>query len=160
MPRAWRASPFSRALSGARRGFVISREMSVRADDGGRDDTLGEKSAIAATKAKVEAVEEEIRAVGQKIEDVEEEIRAVKFALSAGPPYLGISDRDLLLEEKKSLQKEKEQLQKEEEQLFKEEEQLWKEEEQLRDVLEQLREEKLRQLRQASFLRSGTRHLL
>ena len=149
--RAWLASPWSasRALSGARRGFAISREMSVRADDGGRGDTPGEKSAIGVTEAEVEAVGEEIRAVGQDIDNAEEEIRAVKAALSGGPPYLGISDRYLLFEEKKNLQKEKEQL-------WKEKEQLRKKKEQLRKKKEQLRKEKERQRTAQALLFPGT----
>ena len=134
-------------MSGARRGFAISREMSVRADDGGRGDAPGEKSAIAATDAQVEAIEEEMRAVGQKIEDVEEEIRAViagdqeeiravEAALSGGLPYLGISDRDLLFDILRDIYKRAE----------KKEERLRDDEEQLRKKERQLREEKLRSL--------------
>ena len=121
---------------------MISREISVRTDDEGRGDRLLEKSAIAATEAKVEAVEGEIRAVGQTIEDVEEDIRAVNAAFSGGPSYLRISDRDLLFDEKKSRQKEKEQPRKKKEQHRKKEEQLRKKKEQLRGDLKQLRKEK------------------
>ena len=83
---------------------MISRLMSARSVDGGGGDPPGEISA-------------EIRAVGIKIEEIEEEIKAIKDALSGGSRYLGITDRDVLLEEKKQLQEEKKQLQEEKKQL-------------------------------------------
>lgn len=54
---------------------MISREISVRAEDGGPGYTPGETSSIATMEAKIEAVGEEIR--------------AVKSALSEEPHYLG-----------------------------------------------------------------------
>lgn len=135
-----RASPrsVSSASAGSRRGFAISCEMSVRADDGGGGDTPGEKSAIAATESKIEAVEEKIEAVEEEIRAVGKKVEAVEAALCGGPHYLGITDRDLLFK--------KDQLRDDMKQIRKQLDRLQKEKEQLQKEKEQLREEKLRQL--------------
>ncbi|CAN0133971.1 unnamed protein product [Pylaiella littoralis] len=130
----------SSAFSGRRpsgRPSLFAHALRVRPDGGGRDDTPGESSTeLRVADKKVDAIEEDIQAVGREIGFVGEKIEAVEAALSGGPPYLGITDRDLLL-------KDKEQLLKKEEQLRKEKEQLRKEKEQLRKEKEQFREEKL-----------------
>ena len=104
---------------------MFPHALRVRPDGGGRDDTPGENSTeLRAVDKKVDAVEEDIQAVEREIGCVGEKIEAVEAALSGGPPYLGITDLDLLLKKEEQLQKEKEQLQKKEEQLRKEKEQL------------------------------------
>ena len=107
----------SSAISGRRpsgRRPLFPHALRVRPDDGGRDDTPGKNSTeIWAMGKKVEAVEEDIQAVGREIGSVGKKIEAVEAALSGGPPYLGITDRDLLLKKEDRLQKEKEQLREE-----------------------------------------------
>ena len=88
---------------------MFPHALRVCADGGGRDDTPGENyTELRAVDKKVDAVEEDIQAVGREIGSVREKIDAVEAALSGGPPYLGITDRDLLLEEKQQLRKEPE----------------------------------------------------
>ncbi|CAN0400345.1 unnamed protein product [Pylaiella littoralis] len=114
---------------------LFPHALRVRPDGGGRDDTPGKNySELRVVDKKVDAVEEDIQAVGREIGSVGEKIEAVEAALSGRPPYLGITDRDLLLKEEEQLRKEEEQLRKKKEQLCKEEEQLRKEEEQLREI--------------------------
>ena len=106
----------SSAFSGRRPFFPHA--LRVCADGGGRDDTPGENfTEFRAVGKRVDAVEEDIQAVGREIGSVGEKIEAVEAALSGGPPYLGITDRDLLLKREDQLRKEKEQLRKKEEQL-------------------------------------------
>lgn len=111
----------SSAISGRRpsgRRPLFPQALRVRPVDEGGDDKPGDNSTeIRVVDKKVEAVEEDIKAVGREIGSVGKKIEAVEAALSGGPPYLGITDRDLLLKEDDWLQKEKEQLQKEREQL-------------------------------------------
>ena len=63
------------------------------------------------------SIEEDFQAVGREVGSVREKIEAVEAALAGGPPYLGITDGDLLLEEKNQLRKKEQQLRKKEEQL-------------------------------------------
>lgn len=94
-----------RRPSGRRPSFP--QALRVRPVDGGGDDTPGDNpTEIRAVDKKVEAVEEDIQAVGREIGSVGKKIEAVEAALSGGPPYLGITDRDLLFKEKEQLQKE------------------------------------------------------
>lgn len=131
----------SRASSGFGRNLAISHEVRVHGDEEGSGSispATTPQSTIAVTEARIEAVEKEIE--------------AVETALSEGPAYLGITDRDILWKEKERLWKEKEQL-------WKEKEKLWKKKEQLREEKEekQLREKERRQLSvEASLLTSGT----
>ncbi|CAM9672320.1 unnamed protein product [Scytosiphon promiscuus] len=111
------SSAFSGRRPSGRRPF-FPHALRVRPDDGGRGDTPGENSTeIRAVNKKVEAVEEDIQAVRRKIGSVGQKIEAVEAALSGGPLYLGITDRDLLLKKEEQLQKKEKQLQKKEEQL-------------------------------------------
>ena len=106
----------SSAISGRRRLFPLA--LRARPDDGGREDTSGENAAdIRAVDEKVVALEEDIQAVGVEISSVAKKIEAVQAALSGGPPYLGITDRDLLLKKEDRLEKKEDRLEKKEEQL-------------------------------------------
>ena len=99
----------SSAISGRRRLFPHA--LRARPDDGGRDDASGENATdIRAVDEKVVALEEDIQTVGVEISSVAKKIEAVQAALSGGPPYLGITDRDLLFYKEGQLRKEKEQL--------------------------------------------------
>eukprot|EP00903_Cladosiphon_okamuranus_P009907 g9408.t1 len=103
-------------ISGRRRLFPHA--LRARPDDGGRDDTSGENATdIRAVDEKVVGLEEDIQAVGVEISSVAKKIEAVEAAISGGPPYLGVTDRDLLFKEKDQLREEKLGLQKEKEQL-------------------------------------------
>jgi len=132
----------SSAISGrcpSTRRPLFPDALKERPDDRGRGDTPGENSTgIRAVDKKVEVVEEDIQAVGREIGAVEKKIEAVEAALSGGPPYLGITDRDLLL---------------------KKEEQLWEEQFKLREEEFQLREEEillLKKLPAAAVSLAGT----
>ncbi|CAM9516847.1 unnamed protein product [Laminaria digitata] len=111
----WFASPCSASSfsTDPGPGPWISRQLSAHAGDGGGGDTPVEGSAFAAQEAEIRAAGKEIGAVEAKIEAVEAKIEAVEAALSGGPPYLGITDRDLLWKEKEQLQKKEEQLREE-----------------------------------------------